>query len=190
MKPYFLLSVTLFILHWVLMIGGRKELKKQDGDKNYDPLYRLWTLIPASLGLFTVQLAGVFSWYYGEPTIPLSQAIIAAILFFVGFTLRAWSMRILGRLFTFDIGIRSGHKILKEGPYAYIRHPSYTGYFVMLWGLCLSYPYPYFFPLLGIPTLIFFLLRIHSEEKMLLSHFGEDYRTYQSETKKLVPFIY
>ncbi|CAF4350854.1 unnamed protein product, partial [Rotaria sordida] len=31
----------------------------------------------------------------------------------------------LGAFFTFELTIRSTHKLIKTGPYAYVRHPSY-----------------------------------------------------------------
>lgn len=190
MNLYLSFSLVLFILHWVLLIAGRKELQAKKGDANHDPLYKRWTVIPAALGLFITQLAGVLAWSMADNGLPNSQVFAAGTLFFSGFALRLWAHKILGRFFTFDIGIREGHKILKEGPYRLIRHPSYTGYFLLLVGLCLSYPYWFFLPLLTMPTLGFFLLRIHSEEKMLVAHFGEDYRSYQRHSKKLIPFLF
>ena len=49
------------------------------------------------------------------------------ILTVVGAMIRLASYRELGRLFTFDVSIRKGHKLVTTGPYSYIRHPSYTG---------------------------------------------------------------
>lgn len=33
----------------------------------------------------------------------------------------------LGHLFTFEVAIRQDHQLVTEGPYRYVRHPSYTG---------------------------------------------------------------
>ena len=49
------------------------------------------------------------------------------ILTVIGAIIRLASYRELGRLFTFDLSIRKGHKLVTTGPYSYIRHPSYTG---------------------------------------------------------------
>jgi protein-S-isoprenylcysteine O-methyltransferase Ste14 len=35
-----------------------------------------------------------------------------------------------------------------------------------------------------------FLGRIKIEERLLITEFGDEYRTYQASTSKLVPFIY
>jgi protein-S-isoprenylcysteine O-methyltransferase Ste14 len=48
--------------------------------------------------------------------------------------LRLWCFRTLGQLFTFEVTIRPKHELITDGPYAYVRHPSYTGVFLTLLG--------------------------------------------------------
>jgi protein-S-isoprenylcysteine O-methyltransferase Ste14 len=45
----------------------------------------------------------------------------------VGALIRLSCYRALGTLFTFELSIRKGHKLITSGPYAVVRHPSYTG---------------------------------------------------------------
>jgi protein-S-isoprenylcysteine O-methyltransferase Ste14 len=49
--------------------------------------------------------------------------------------LRVWCYRTLGRLFTFEVTIKREHTLITSGPYAYVRHPSYTGVVLMLVGV-------------------------------------------------------
>jgi protein-S-isoprenylcysteine O-methyltransferase Ste14 len=44
-----------------------------------------------------------------------------------GTLLRIKCYQTLGSLFTFQLTIRPEHKLVTTGPYAYVRHPSYTG---------------------------------------------------------------
>lgn len=44
----------------------------------------------------------------------------------------------LGRLFTFEIAIRPNHELITSGPYAWVRHPSYTGICLTLLGATVS----------------------------------------------------
>ena len=46
------------------------------------------------------------------------------------------------------------------------------------------------FAIFTIPTTIAFLLRINVEEQALAEALGEQYRSYQQRTKRLIPFIY
>ncbi|KAF9575173.1 hypothetical protein EC968_004109 [Mortierella alpina] len=52
---------------------------------------------------------------------------LAAVLALVGYVLRRWSFITLDRFFTYELTIRSGHRLIQTGPYKYLRHPSYTG---------------------------------------------------------------
>ena len=63
--------------------------------------------------------------------------VIGAALAWGGLGLRWWSQTELGSLFTFVVGIRKGHKLVQSGPYAVLRHPSYTGLAVGLVGIAL-----------------------------------------------------
>lgn len=42
--------------------------------------------------------------------------------------------RTLGPFFTFEIAIRPRHELVTRGPYAWVRHPSYTGIYLTLLG--------------------------------------------------------
>jgi protein-S-isoprenylcysteine O-methyltransferase Ste14 len=70
--------------------------------------------------------------------------IVAVALCMLAMEIRAWSMRELGRFFTFKLGVSKDQKIVQTGPYHYIRHPSYTGLILMI--LCCVY-------LIIVPTL-------------------------------------
>ncbi|KZV68874.1 hypothetical protein PENSPDRAFT_686907 [Peniophora sp. CONT] len=65
----------------------------------------------------------------------VSPLLIAGTLSaFAGGALRAWCYRTLGRLFTFEISIMEKHALVTSGPYAIVRHPSYSGIYLTLGG--------------------------------------------------------
>ncbi|KAI0319486.1 ICMT-domain-containing protein [Amylostereum chailletii] len=55
------------------------------------------------------------------PTFLLGFALMASTAF-----LRLWCFKTLGNLFTFEVTVRPSHVLVTTGPYAYVRHPSYT----------------------------------------------------------------
>jgi protein-S-isoprenylcysteine O-methyltransferase Ste14 len=59
----------------------------------------------------------------------------------------------------------------------------------MLFGFVMGFSSLYGVLLVGVAT-IFFLFRIEIEEKMLIEAFGEEYKEYQRNTKKMIPYIY
>ena len=106
-----------------------------------------------------------------------------------GIALRQWSIAILGRFFSTAVCLQQGQCIVREGPYRFIRHPSYTGSFLILIGigLCIRS-----WGALLVLVLIFGIVigyRIRIEERALLANFGEAYAGYRKTTKRLIPFL-
>ncbi|TFK45833.1 hypothetical protein OE88DRAFT_1084925 [Heliocybe sulcata] len=63
------------------------------------------------------------------PTSPFTQHILASLVLRPSWAISAIRLRCfheLGNLFTFQLSIRREHKLITSGPYAYVRHPSYT----------------------------------------------------------------
>ncbi|KAF9320633.1 hypothetical protein BG003_005382 [Podila horticola] len=60
--------------------------------------------------------------------------VAATVLSLSGYALRKWSFVTLDRFFTYQLTIRSGHKLVQSGPYKYLRHPSYTGAMMTCFG--------------------------------------------------------
>lgn len=96
----------------------------------------------------------------------------------------------LGRFYVPQPTILPEQTLVRSGPYRYIRHPMYTAGLLWILGLCLILRSPLGFAS-GLILLGFALgLRIHEEEAMLSEAFAEEYRTYQQQSWRLIPFIY
>jgi len=96
----------------------------------------------------------------------------------------------LGRNWSATLRITGQHSLVTSGVYRNIRHPMYTAH--LLWaiaqGLLLAnWIAGWAFLLLSIPL---YLMRIPKEERMMLEHFGEQYRSYMSRTGRLIPRIW
>ncbi|CAF1641187.1 unnamed protein product, partial [Adineta ricciae] len=135
-----------------------------------------------------------------------SISMVGYLLMIVGGLGRLWCYRTLGRFFTFEITIRNSHKLIKTGPYTYVRHPSYTFAFMLTTGMFLVHRrIANFFPdtyrlkgfmlsPVGVVTfcVVFYLLllkRVTTEEKALAKAFGKEWNEYTSKTKRFIPTI-
>lgn len=57
------------------------------------------------------------------PSVVLVVGVLSTVL---GGILRKWCYDALGKLFTFERSIMPKHELITDGPYAWVRHPSYT----------------------------------------------------------------
>ncbi len=117
-------------------------------------------------------------------------SIAGLILIITGIIIRWTAILTLKRYFSVNVTIIDDHKIIKSGMYKWIRHPAYTGSLLSILGLGLSYSNWLSLIVIFIPVLTIFILRIKAEEKVLMEHFGKEYKEYRKETKYLIPFVF
>ena len=115
--------------------------------------------------------------------------IIGAVLYLTGDILRSSAKTELGRLFTYDLGIRDEHHLVTTGPYAYLVHPSYTGYALMTTGLLIYFQSLYIL-VVNLGLSIFVYSRIISEEEMLFQEFGEEFTEFLESRWRFVPLVF
>ena len=108
--------------------------------------------------------------------------ILSNILLFGGFILLSASWRVLYKA-------QQEHKLATAGPYAYVRHPQYVGFVLIMFGFLLQWP--------TIPTLVTFPILVtmyvrlaHREEREVLAEFGSAYADYADETPAFIPSIF
>jgi protein-S-isoprenylcysteine O-methyltransferase Ste14 len=78
--------------------------------------------------------------------------------------------------------------IVTSGPFALVRHPIYSGWFILTLGLVMAYPTLHNLLMLAL-TIPVMILRIDLEEQLLVQ--DVEYRGYCTKTKyRLIPFIY
>ncbi|KAF8996829.1 hypothetical protein BDQ17DRAFT_1364003 [Cyathus striatus] len=135
---------------------------------------------------------------------PLS--ILGTLLSLLGALLRKKCYTTLGRHFTFAISIQPKHTLITTGPYAIIRHPSYTavtlayiGILLVLsdswgpaeWGYERVVTWTLVWGLTGIVGMLVMFPRIKSEDTLLHEHFGAEWERWRERVPySLVPYIY
>lgn len=73
------------------------------------------------------------------------------------------------------------------GPYAYLRHPLYTGSFLVGLGLCLAGGKGWFLPVYLICFALLYGRTIRIEDRDLAENFGEPYREYRRQVPAFFP---
>jgi protein-S-isoprenylcysteine O-methyltransferase len=120
---------------------------------------------------------------------PLVPAI-ATLMIWSGIALRLWAILTLGRFFRVTVTIQDGHRLVTDGPYRLLRHPSYTGALVTISGIGLFMNN--WLSLLGAFTfaLIAYAVRIRIEERALTERFGAAFRQQRARCWALIPFVW
>jgi protein-S-isoprenylcysteine O-methyltransferase Ste14 len=107
-----------------------------------------------------------------------------------GLELRRRTERAMGRFFTVQLRVEADHRLVDEGPFRTIRHPSYASLGAIALGTALAVRSP----LAAFATLAIWLpvivLRIRQEEAELGRRLGAPYRDYARRTWRLVPGVY
>ena len=116
----------------------------------------------------------------GDPHLSLIH-ILSSILILGGLYLlsSAWSV-------LYKAKAQKNHELATTGPYAYVLHPQYDGFILVMIGFLVQWP--------TILTLIMFSILVwmykrlaRSEEKEVLADFGEEYSRYMAEVPGFIP---
>ncbi len=123
--------------------------------------------------------------------------VARAELFWVGLALmvagavfRLYAIRQLGRYFVPEVTIQPGQRVVDQGLYRYLRHPSYTGTFITILGYALALGNWLSLAVMLLVSGLVYGLRMRIEEAALVEAFGAEYQAYMRRTKRLIPFIF
>lgn len=144
----------------------------------------LWTVFGLAI------TAATWLSFTGWTPLPLAPALREGLVLGLmgsGLVLRWASILTLGRFFTVDVAIHGDHAVVRRGPYAWVRHPSYSGLLLLFLGLALHLGSVISFFVMMVPVCVAGWRRIQVEEAALLQALGEPYAAYCRETRRLVP---
>lgn len=123
----------------------------------------------------------------GAPTAPFVAGLAVIAL---GLALRWWSIVTLDRFFVGSIHIQAGHRIVREGPYRWMRHPAYTGGWLFFLGIGLGCGNWLALAICAIVPLIGLVLRVGKEEEALRRAAPDEYESYCRSTRRMIPFVW
>lgn len=179
------LGLIFFASELLLTISRRSQGGGVKQDRS--TLRMIWLVILASIaaGLFVAT-----HWKAAALPDPDLFKLVGVALFVPGLILRWWAIIVLGRFFTVDVQIASDHKVVESGPFAVVRHPSYTGVLMAFVGFALSIGNWAAFLVVVVPIFLAFIRRMNVEEQALAGTLGMRYTDYMRRTKRLIPGIY
>jgi protein-S-isoprenylcysteine O-methyltransferase Ste14 len=170
-----------------LCVALIKRSRSDAVSKDRGSFFLIWAVCLSSIGLAVLAARGL-------PTLALPNRklfyVTGFCFFALGLLLRCYSIIYLGRFFTSNVAIAADHRLIDSGPYRFIRHPTYTGLLMLVFGLGLSFGNLASTLIIVVPILMCLLWRIRIEEQALVEAFGQRYHSYMQRTKRLIPLIY
>jgi len=181
---YFLILVF-FIMERFIRVGtDARSLSKTKFDRNSTNVVALALIVSTVILIITPFLNNLFGRinikYFG---------FLGIILMILGLIIRIIAAKTLGKFYMRTLRKTDNHKIVKNGIYKFIRHPGYLGLFLLFIGAGIAVENFISLILIFVIMTVAYSYRIKVEEEMLIKIFGNKYKKYMKETKRIIPFI-
>ena len=181
---FLLTCLAAFILFWTVMAFSTKRTVEASRSQN------IWTFVV--IAVFVLLMVwrgrslgpGPLLWPHS-----LTTGVIADLVTFLGLLLTLWARVVLGSNWSSGVVFKEQHELIERGPYAYMRHPIYSGVLLMFLGIAIFRGRVTGFVLLAI-LFVGLWFKAVQEEKLLTRHFGEAYPQYKKRVKALAPFVW
>ncbi len=179
-----LLCVPLAVYFCVdLVLSTRYDKRRANGGSGRS-LYTMITIIVAlTIMLQPVLLPNlslrISAWWFA------AMQIGGVALAIVGLMALIWARLHLKQYYTEYIEVQESHQVITTGPYAYVRHPMFTLFFLITFGWVLINP-SVFTVAAFIYTLVDFTSATKQEEELLLER-APGYVEYMSKTPRFLP---
>jgi len=163
------------------------SLEETRNNKHTDKYSIVFILIASAVSVGS----SLIEWaYFRDQSSNLFLTILGILMIIIGLIIRITAINTLGKFFTATARTTNEHLLITSGPFSIMRHPSYAGAILVITGVpvLLNNLITFFSTIL----LLFFAydFRIKSEEKVLISTFGEKYLQYSLKVKKIVPHLW
>lgn len=189
MVPYASIAVALWAVWAAYWVGAAFLNRKPSLRRESTGSWLSWRLltVAAWILLFApVSVAGL-----GQRFVPSTDfgSSLGLALCLAGLLYSVWARRVLGSNWSSVVTVKDQHQLIQRGPYAYTRHPIYTGILSAALGTALVAGQ--WRALLGLACLAAaFQLKLSVEERFMREQFGERYDAYAARVKRLLPWIY
>jgi protein-S-isoprenylcysteine O-methyltransferase Ste14 len=176
-------SWLLFAAYWFFAaVGAKRPAKKEN------PGERFMHIAFMALGFFMFY-GGAFRWgLLSRRFLPdeLWIAWAGAAITLLGVLFAIWARFTIGQEWSAEVQIKEGHQLVRNGPYAHIRHPIYTGILLALCGTAIAIGE--YRAILGLVLfLVGFIRKAKKEERFLAGEFGPAFDEHRRHTGFFLP---
>jgi protein-S-isoprenylcysteine O-methyltransferase Ste14 len=173
----------IFLLYWCLSaIGTKRTVGPRPWRQSAGLGVVIVVLVVLALRIPTLRYALRDAQHFATGAGPVSAVLCAA---GVGFAI--WARAHLGRNWGMPMSRKEDPELVTTGPYAFVRHPIYSGLLLAMLGSTLGKSVVWLVPfLVCIP---YFILSARGEERIMREQFPAQYAAYMRRTWMLVPYV-
>lgn len=178
--------LLLWIVWWLAAFSSKRSVQLQSRGSR---LLQSGLFLIGILLMFNIGDPFRNDWLSKSLTPHTAPWILAGvILTLLGVFTAFWARAILGRNWSGRVTIKQDHELIQRGPYAFVRHPIYTGLLLGMLGTSFVYGHARCF--VGLLVMLLGLwLKSQTEEQFMVQQFGDNYLQYRQRTRALVPFL-
>jgi protein-S-isoprenylcysteine O-methyltransferase Ste14 len=175
-----------FTIYWVISARFAK--------RNIDRVAR-WKYVTARFSLLALIVIALSSSMLrrglrAAQAFQTSHALMTAtgiILVVLGLALAVSARLRLGRNWGMPMSQQEDAELITGGPYAYVRHPIYSGIILGMIGSAIGHSVAWTLPLVLFGA--YFIYSARREEELMLRQFPDTYPAYMRRTYMLVPYV-
>ncbi len=184
---FIILCWAIFLIYWIIAALSVKRTAAGKGWRSWGWRFPIFVAVL----LIVLFNRGVLSKYAGSILWhrTLAVGVIADLITFGGLIVLLWARRSLGGNWSSDVVIKENHELIEHGPYAYVRHPIYSGVLLMALGAAIFSGRVGAFVIFAVVSFGFWF-KSSQEEQLLIKHFPEEYPNYQKRVRAFIPGIF
>jgi protein-S-isoprenylcysteine O-methyltransferase Ste14 len=175
-----------FVAYWIM---GALKTSATVRQESFVSRYGVLSLEILGFVLLFSELAGigVLSRHFLPRTITI--AVCGVVFTWAGIGIALWARYNLGRYWSARITLKKDHQLIRTGPYAFLRHPIYTGLDLAAIGSALAIDR--WRCVLGVFLIILgYVIKAKREESLLAGQFGEAFDEHRKHTGFLIPRLW
>ena len=172
-------------LYWIISARNAKRTVRRESLAS-----RVSHVLPLVIGVVLVALPHIPYALFDTRILSRSFATYwsGVTLVFLGLAFAVWARRHIGSNWSGTVTVKENHALVRTGPYAWVRHPIYTGLLAAILGTGIARG-----ELRGVWALalctVAFVSKLRTEERWMREVFGEDYERYRTAVPALIPLF-
>lgn len=183
--PLSLVMLIIVIIFFGIDYGFMSRYDPERGSrKGWSWGYTLFTIGMGLVVILQPWFLPKIGWTTESP-FGLTLQLLGGVLVTASIALHIWARRHLRQFYVERVELQDNHRVIQTGPYAYVRHPIFTTFFGLAFGVAFLNP-----SIITLAVTIYTLwdfTKAAQQEERLLAKSLPDYAVYMERTSRFFP---